>query len=185
MEQEHVGQAARRARCRRARVQRLPAVRPDRHVPQPGLLAGGHVRPALLRRDFLAAFRRSARRSPTATTRSRKTWPMRPRSAPRPMRRSRHSKPASPKPAPAPATPPRRPSRKPTQRSPPRPRRSKPIWRPGCRPPKRASPTSAGRPWRNVSTVAEDAAAAIAEKLGGVKPSADAVKKAVAGAMRG
>lgn len=37
----------------------------------------------------------------------------------------------------------------------------------------------------NVSTVAEDAAAAIAEKLGGVKPSADAVKKAVAGAMRG
>jgi F-type H+-transporting ATPase subunit b len=37
----------------------------------------------------------------------------------------------------------------------------------------------------NVSTVAEDAAAAIAEKLAGVKPSGDAVKKAVAGAMRG
>jgi F-type H+-transporting ATPase subunit b len=37
----------------------------------------------------------------------------------------------------------------------------------------------------NVSTVAEDAAGAIAEKLSGVKPSADAVKKAVAGAMRG
>ncbi len=37
----------------------------------------------------------------------------------------------------------------------------------------------------NVSTVAEDAASAIAEKLAGVKPSPDAVKKAVAGAMRG
>jgi F-type H+-transporting ATPase subunit b len=35
----------------------------------------------------------------------------------------------------------------------------------------------------NVSTVAEDAVAAIAEKLGGVKPSAAAVKKAVADAM--
>jgi F-type H+-transporting ATPase subunit b len=35
----------------------------------------------------------------------------------------------------------------------------------------------------NVSTVAEDAAAAITEKLAGIKPSADAVKKAVAGAM--
>lgn len=37
----------------------------------------------------------------------------------------------------------------------------------------------------NVSTVAEEATAAIAEKLAGVKPSGDAVKKAVAGAMRG
>jgi F-type H+-transporting ATPase subunit b len=35
----------------------------------------------------------------------------------------------------------------------------------------------------NVSAVAEDAAAAIAERLTGVKPSPDAVKKAVAGAM--
>lgn len=35
----------------------------------------------------------------------------------------------------------------------------------------------------NVSTVAEDAVSAIAEKLGGVKPSAAAVKKAVADAM--
>jgi F-type H+-transporting ATPase subunit b len=35
----------------------------------------------------------------------------------------------------------------------------------------------------NVSAVAEDAAAAIAERLTGVKPSADTVKKAVAGAM--
>jgi hypothetical protein len=33
--------------------------------------------------------------------------------------------------------------------------------------------------------VAEDAAAAITEKLAGVKPSGDAVKKAVAGVMRG
>jgi F-type H+-transporting ATPase subunit b len=35
----------------------------------------------------------------------------------------------------------------------------------------------------NVSTVAEDAASAIAEKLAGVKPSAEAVKRAVAGAL--
>jgi F-type H+-transporting ATPase subunit b len=35
----------------------------------------------------------------------------------------------------------------------------------------------------NVSTVAEDAAAAIAEKLAGVRPSPDAVKKAVASAL--
>ena len=37
----------------------------------------------------------------------------------------------------------------------------------------------------NVSTVGEYAAAAIAERLAGVKPSGDAVKKAVAGGMRG
>ena len=37
----------------------------------------------------------------------------------------------------------------------------------------------------NVAAVAEDAAAAIAERLTGVKPSADAVKKAVAGAIGG
>jgi len=35
----------------------------------------------------------------------------------------------------------------------------------------------------NVSAVAEDAAAAIAERLTGAKPSADTVKKAVAGAL--
>lgn len=35
----------------------------------------------------------------------------------------------------------------------------------------------------NVSSVAEDAASAIAEKLGGVKPAPDAVRKAVAGAL--
>ena len=35
----------------------------------------------------------------------------------------------------------------------------------------------------NVSNVAEDVAAAVTEKLGGVKPAPDAVKKAVAGAM--
>jgi F-type H+-transporting ATPase subunit b len=39
------------------------------------------------------------------------------------------------------------------------------------------------RAMANVSAVAEDAAAAIAERLTGVKPSADTVKKAVAGAM--
>jgi len=39
------------------------------------------------------------------------------------------------------------------------------------------------RAMANVSAVAEDAAAAIAERLTGVKPSADAVKKAVSGAM--
>jgi hypothetical protein len=37
----------------------------------------------------------------------------------------------------------------------------------------------------NVSAVAEDAAAAIAEKLTGAKPSPAAVKAAVAGAMGG
>ena len=37
----------------------------------------------------------------------------------------------------------------------------------------------------NVAAVAEDAAAAIAERLTGVKPSPDAVKKAVAGAIGG
>jgi F-type H+-transporting ATPase subunit b len=39
------------------------------------------------------------------------------------------------------------------------------------------------RAMANVSAVAEDAAAAIAERLTGIKPSADTVKKAVASAM--
>ncbi len=41
------------------------------------------------------------------------------------------------------------------------------------------------RAMANVSAVAEDAAAAIAEKLTGIKPASDAVKKAVASAVRG